>query len=92
MREPQQVPYLARPGYRLRRLIELIRLLPFLGLLFVLLPLLWATGRDAEPALTSAGWLYIFATWFILIIAAAVAARALGAARQADDQDNDNKR
>ena len=87
MKDPRPLPFMARPGYRLRRLVEIIRLLPFVGLLVVLLPLLWATGQRDATALTSSGWLYIFGGWFVLIGAAALAARAYHKAL--DDGDND---
>ena len=75
MKEPSSLPFLARPGYRRRRLIEIIRLVPFLGLLMFLFPVLWAGQGDGEPALTSNGWLYLFSIWFLLIALAFVLAR-----------------
>ena len=76
MKEKPSAPFLARPGYRRRRLIEKLRLLPILGLTLFFLPLLWATGRSGT-ALTSSGWLYVFITWFVLIWLAAWGTRAL---------------
>jgi len=77
VREPAQLPFLARPGYRRRRLIEAIRLLPYTGLLFFLFPLLWPE-RETAVQKTSSGAIYLFAAWLVLIVAAAVCARVLG--------------
>ena len=89
MKEPAPLPFLARPGYRLRRFIEAIKLMPFLGLLMFLLPLLWATGAQETPALTSNGWLYVFAVWFGLIGLAVLGARIFDRADQdIEDQDD----
>ena len=87
MKEPNPLPFLARPGYRRRRLIELIRLIPFVGLLFFLLPMLWATGRGDEISNTSNGWLYLFAVWFLLIAGAAALARRHDRAWEEEDRE-----
>ena len=91
MRDTRPLPFLARPGYRLRRLVEMIRLLPFLGLLIFLLPVLWVSGAIDGSVLSSSGWLYIFCGWFVLIFAAGLAARAYTRAlSEADDGDEDS--
>ena len=81
MKDPALLPFLARPGYRRRRLIEAIRLVPYLGLVLILFPLLW-TGDGDDYALTSRAMIYLFGVWGALILAAAIGAAAL---RRNDD-------
>jgi hypothetical protein len=84
MKEPAPLPFQAPPGYRRRRLIDAIRLLPFVGLLLFFLPLLWAAGVGST-ALTSRGGIYIFLIWLVLIFAAAVSSRAVAREEARDD-------
>ena len=86
MNEPAPLPFLARPGYRRRRLIEAIRLLPYAGILFFLFPLLWPSDEEAVQR-TSDGAIYLFAAWFVLILAAHLLTRALD---RFEDNDQDN--
>ncbi|MBK1636549.1 hypothetical protein [Rhodovulum adriaticum] len=62
-------------GYRRRRLMDLARLLPLLGLCLFLLPVL-----DADDGLGAGLLIYLFAAWFGLIATAALLARRLCAA------------
>jgi len=73
-RNPSAV--LERRTYRLRRLMDAARLLPLLGLLLFLLPLIWA-NNDSNPAATSRGVMYVFSVWAGLIVAAVLLARKL---------------
>ena len=83
MKESSNLPFLARSGYRRRRLIEAVRVMPIVGVLLFLMPVLWASKeQDAE---TSGGWLYLFGAWFILIGLAALASRAIA---KTDESDN----
>ena len=68
--------YLERRTYRLRRLMDAARLLPVLGLLLLLGPLLWASG-EGDAAATSHGFMYVFAVWAGLIVAAVLLSRRL---------------
>lgn len=74
MKAPAEPLFLARQGYRRRRLGDAARLLPVLGTALFVLPLLGAaaTGRS-----TSGGGIYLFAVWFVLILGAAALSRAL---------------
>ena len=66
--------FLARAVYRRRRLRDAARLLPFLGVLLLLLPALGREGgRGSEAAI------YVFAVWAVLILAAALLAPGLAA-------------
>ena len=72
MRRPAPV-FLARRGYRLRRLRDAARLLPVAGAFLLSLPLLWGGGS------TGGGILFIFGVWAALILAAALLSRPLAA-------------
>ncbi len=71
--KPPAPLFLARRGYRYRRLTDAARLLPVLGAFLFLLPLLWGGG------MTRSGVIYLFTAWIVLIILAAVLARLLAA-------------
>ncbi|OWJ79933.1 hypothetical protein [Haematobacter genomosp. 1] len=71
MRGTQQPVFLARQTYRMRRVVDAARVLPAVGLMLFLLPLLWA-----EPSLAAVG-LYVFAVWLLLIVAALAMSRRL---------------
>ncbi len=71
MQPPRTSVFLARDSYRRRRLADALRLLPVVGLLLFLTPLI-GTGHGRT---TAAGGLFIFAVWFGLIVAAFVLVR-----------------
>jgi len=58
--------FLARRTYRRRRLMDIGRLMPFVGAFLFFLPVLWAGS-----ARTGAGLIYLFAAWGLLIVALA---------------------
>ena len=64
--------FLARESYRRRRLMDAARVLPVLGVLMFLVPVLWGGGSRTTSAM-----LYLFAVWALLILAALGIARAL---------------
>ncbi len=78
--------FLARRGYRLRRRIDALRLLPLAGTLLFLLPLLWS--RDPDPSAGTPGLaaqaLYLFGVWAALALAAALLGRGLGQGEEAE--------
>jgi hypothetical protein len=83
MKSGRRPLFLAREPYRQRRLRDAARLLPVLGLVLLLLPLLWApTG---VVAMTSGDVVYFFAVWILLIGLAAGFAPGL---RQGDGEDD----
>ena len=63
MRRPIEPLFLARESYRRRRLGDAAKLVPIVGLILFLLPLLWAAA-----ARTGSGIVYIFVIWAALII------------------------
>ena len=73
MSRPPEPLFLARQSYRRRRLGDAARVLPILGAVLLLLPILWA-----DSARTSGGLVYVFAAWAILIVIVAVVSHRLG--------------
>ena len=70
--------YLARASYRQRRLRDVMRVLPFVGFMAWILPMM----AGVAPASSLVG-LYIFAVWLILIVASGLITRHL--IHQADE-------
>jgi len=67
--------FLARRTYRRRRLMDIGRLMPFLGTFLFLVPVLWAGSVR-----TSAGLVYLFVVWGLLIVGLALLARPISRA------------
>ena len=68
--------FLERRLYRRRRMMDAARLLPLVGLLLFLAPLLWAP-TPGEGASTAHGMIYLFTIWALLIVISAVLSRWL---------------
>ena len=84
MSRPPEPLFLARQSYRRRRLGDAARVLPILGLVLMLMPVLWADG-----ATTRGGLIYIFVTWAILILVVAVISTRLADDRRSpEDPEN----
>ncbi len=75
---PRPPIFLEKRGYRQRRMMDAVRLLPFLGLMLWMVPLLWpvpeilpdATPETTEPAIAmSVALRYLFGVWALLILA-----------------------
>ena len=67
----RQPLFLERRGYRMRRLMDVVRVLPIIGLGFWLVPLMWPQPADpAEGIATSDTLRYIFGIWSVLIVVA----------------------
>lgn len=76
--------FLAPAGYRRRRLTDAARLLPILGGLVFLAPLLWERG--AETTSLAGRMLALFGVWLALVAAAAALAPALRRAETAEKE------
>jgi len=76
MRRPRLPIFLERQAYRRRRAMDAARLLPVVGAVLLLLPLLWAPQQTEAPD-TAAGGQYVFAVWLGLIVAAFLVSRRL---------------
>lgn len=68
--------FLARDSYRQRRLADAARVLPLLGGVLMMLPLLWPREGEEVP-LTSSAIIYIFGCWAALVAASLILARWL---------------
>lgn len=79
MSGPSKSPiFLQRQNYRQRRVRDAARFLPFVGVVLWALPLSW--GHDlAGGQIGSAGLIYIFAVWVLLIVLAAFLASRIRA-------------
>ena len=67
--QAQQSLFPERQSYRRRRLVDVARLLPFLGAAMLALPLLWPDTSDGANAKSlSSVMFYIFACWGVLIL------------------------
>lgn len=71
MKPPARPLFLARQTYRRRRMMDLSRMLPLVGLFLFLMPLLWRGSGTAGTGL------YLFAVWLGLIVLAVLPARRL---------------
>jgi len=73
--------FLERDTYRRRRIMDAARLLPVVGFVLALLPVLWTQGGQMG---TAGEAIYLFALWIGLIVAAALMARPLRTAIRRD--------
>ena len=53
-------------------------MLPVVGLLLFMVPLIWPRAGDADAVPTSASYIYVFAIWCILIALGGVLAHKIG--------------
>lgn len=72
MKKPNKSPiFLERSGYRQRRLMDALRLLPVLGVMLWIFPMFWPTGPvelvSSEPVSMSSAVTYVFVVWGLLI-------------------------
>ena len=92
MRRPGPPLFLAKSGYRRRRLHDAARLVPLFGVFLIFLPILWDPGATPEVD-TARDGLYLFGVWAGLIAIAAVLAPALrrnaGSETQTDTSPDD---
>lgn len=78
MRRPAAPLFLAKSGYRRRRLNDAARLVPVFGAFLIFLPILWAPAETATRDTASDG-IYLFVVWAVLIGVAACLAPGLRA-------------
>ena len=77
MQPPRAPVFLARETYRRRRLIDALRLLPVIGMIVFLSPLVGGSGYQRATAQSG---IFIFAGWFVLIGATWLLGRLLARA------------
>ncbi len=76
-REPGPV-FLERRTYRRRRMADAARLLPVIGAVLFMLPLLWLDPSDGQPQTsTTAVMFFVFGAWIVLVAVAAAISRNL---------------
>ena len=83
--QPKPPTFVARGTYRQRRLRDAARILPVFGAILVCFPLLWPRDGD-DAALTSSAVIFIFGSWLLLIVLAAILARVIEPNDDADSQ------
>ncbi|MGP9788415.1 hypothetical protein [Roseinatronobacter sp. NSM] len=67
----RNIQFLARDGYRMRRLMDAARILPVIGFVLLLLPLMrQGAGTDSPPTASEA--VYLFVVWIGLVVTAFV--------------------
>lgn len=66
--------FLERRSYRRRRMADFARLLPVIGLVLLMVPLLWTEGRP-DGTRTSHAIYWIFGVWAGLVVATGLLAR-----------------
>lgn len=71
--DPATPVFLEPRTYRRRRLMDAARMLPVLGVVLWMVPLLWPTGPDdvKQRVPTSSAMIYVFVVWAGLICVAA---------------------
>lgn len=82
MARPPEPLFVERHNYRRRRLSDAAKLLPVIGLVLILLPVLWS-----DAARTSSGILYLFGVWALLIVVVAFLSRLLTATEPPPGED-----
>jgi len=75
-RRPTRPVFLGQARYRQRRLRDAARLLPVLGVVLWMIPLLWPRGPGGGT-LNSDALIYMFAVWIALIVTALLMSRWL---------------
>jgi hypothetical protein len=90
MRREASPLFLERRSYRLRRLMDGARLMPFLGGGLWAVPMLWGGAAGTGGISTSQAMLYIFGVWLALTLLAAILSLFLNARTEKDSQPPSN--
>jgi hypothetical protein len=70
--------FLERRSYTQRRIVDGARVLPILGLVLWMIPLIWPRSGAPDTMESSTSTLYIFAIWCILIVIGGFIAMRIG--------------
>lgn len=79
--------FLERSNYKMRRIVDAMRILPFFGGFMWVIPLIW--GDDAQNHTTSSKMIYIFAVWVLLVFMNFLLSYFLHHANAGDDIEQD---
>lgn len=80
--------FLERQSYRRRRLIDMVRMLPVIGMMLWSIPLLWPSGDTVgHRVATSDAIIFIFLVWLSMVCGAGALARVM----KHSDTDEDKK-
>jgi hypothetical protein len=85
-RQKTQAIFLEKASYRKRRLRDAAKLVPFLGIVLLAIPLAWSSNAP-DDRIGSSGLLYVFGAWVLLIVLAAVLSVWMRSGHGADGQD-----
>jgi hypothetical protein len=77
--------FLQRASYRQRRIRDAAKLMPFLGMILWAIPLAWSRG-DGSNDVGTAGLIYVFGVWVIMILATGLLATRVRGETTADDR------
>lgn len=86
MARPPEPVFLERENYRRRRIGDAAKFMPFLGLVLMLMPVLWA-----DVATTAGGMIYLFAVWALLIVVSGLLSRFLVVSEPTQDETADRQ-
>lgn len=86
---PERRLFLERRGYMQKRVIDGARLLPIIGLVLFMVPLIWPKATESDVIETSTSTLYIFAVWFALIVVGGFLAQRINAITEPKPQNDD---
>ena len=81
--------FVQRRTYRRRRIADAARLLPLLGAILFIVPLLW-NGGAGDTARTAHVLLYLFVVWVVLVGLAAILSRHLEPDKDQDTTPEDS--
>ncbi|EBA10625.1 hypothetical protein [Roseobacter sp. CCS2] len=85
-RKPTTPVFLQRASYRQRRVRDAAKLLPFVGVVLLAIPLAW-TGGEGDDQIGASGLLYVFGVWVLLIVLTALLSNLMRADRSLTAQD-----
>lgn len=85
---PQHRLFLERRGYTQRRIVDGARLLPIVGLVLFMVPLIWPQSGEANAVTTSVSSVYVFLIWFALIVTGGLLAHRINAISALQDSEN----
>lgn len=77
MPRPPRPVFLAASRYRQKRIRDAARLLPAVGAILLVIPLLWTPSSEQGGVGNSGALLYVFGVWAVLILAALLLSRIL---------------